>query len=60
MQADAPGALESYYLGQAVSGLSESLDDLRVRLLAVTREELARAAEKLSLDTVYFLEGVGE
>ncbi len=60
MQADAPGALESYYLGQVISGQSETLDALRLRLLAVTKEEIARAAEQLSLDTVYFLEGVGE
>ena len=60
MQADAPGAMESYYLGQVISGQSETLDALRLRLLAVTKEEIARAAEQLSLDTVYFLKGEGE
>lgn len=53
---DAPARLDEFYIGNAV----EEGDDLPVlieKLNALTAEELRRAAQKLSLDTIYFLKG---
>ena len=55
--ADAQSRLEEFWLGQAVAGLSESPEDLAARVEAVTREQVVQAAQKLALDTVYFLKG---
>ena len=58
MQMDAPGSLDDFYIGQAISGLNGSIQALREALLQVTREQVVQAAQKISLDTVYFLKGV--
>ena len=55
--ADAQSRLEEFWLGQAVAGLSESPEDLAARVEAVTRAQVVEAAQKLALDTVYFLKG---
>ena len=52
-----PSHLDDFYIGSAVA----KIDDLPVlmdRLKALTAAELAAAARKLQLDTVYFLKGV--
>ena len=54
---DSQGRLEDFWLGQAVAGLDEGPEALADRLERVTREEVAAAAGKLALDTVYFLKG---
>ncbi len=48
---------EEYWLGQTTAGLEESPKELAARLEAVTREQVAAAAQKLQLDTIYFLKG---
>ena len=48
---------EDYWLGQAAAGLEERPEELAARLEGVTREQVAAAAQKLELDTVYFLKG---
>ncbi len=48
---------EEYWLGQTTAGLEESPKELAARLEAVTREQVAAAAQKLELDTIYFLKG---
>lgn len=48
---------EEYWLGQTTAGLEESPKELVARLEAVTREQVAAAAQKLQLDTIYFLKG---
>ena len=55
--ADAQSRLEEFWLGQAVAGLSESPEDLAARVEAATRAQVVEAAQKLALDTVYFLKG---
>lgn len=48
---------EEFWLGQAAAGLEESPEEFAARLEAVTREQVAVAAQKWELDTVYFLKG---
>lgn len=54
---DSQGRLEDFWLGQAAAGIDEGPEGLCARLEQVTREQAAAAAQKLSLDTVYFLKG---
>ena len=55
---DSPGRLDDYAVGQAIAGLTDTMDDMAVQLQAVTKEQVVEAANSLSLDTVYFLNGV--
>ena len=48
---------EDFWLGQAAAGLEESPEEFAARLEQVTREQVAAAAQKLELDTIYFLKG---
>lgn len=53
---DSPARLDEFYIGSAVA----DCDDLPVlleKLDALTADDLCRAAQKLSLDTIYFLKG---
>ena len=54
---DAQGRLEDYWLGQAVAGLEEPPQALEARVEAVTREQVVAVAQKMELDTIYFLKG---
>ena len=54
---DAQGRLEDFWLGQAAAGLEEAPQALARRIGAVTRDQVAAAAHKLALDTIYFLKG---
>lgn len=53
---DAPAQLDDFYLGLALSG-GDDIPALMDKLAALTAPELAAAARKLTLDTVYFLKG---
>lgn len=55
---DSPGRLDDYAIGQAIADFSDTMDDFAARLQTVTREQVVEAANSLSLDTVYFLNGV--
>ena len=54
---DAQGRMVDYWLGQAVSGLTEGPEALAEKIEQVTAEQLALTAQKLELDTIYFLKG---
>lgn len=54
---DAQSRLEDYWLGQAAAGLTEAPDELAQRVERTTRAQVQAAAQKLTLDTVYFLKG---
>ena len=54
---DDQGRLEEFWLGQTAAGLDTGIEELVEGLKAVTREQVAAAAQKLELDTVYFLNG---
>ena len=54
---DEQGRQEEFWLGQAVAGLDTTIQELAAQFEAVTLEQVARAAQKLELDTIYFLKG---
>lgn len=54
---DSQGRMADYWLGQAVAGLEEDPEQLARRLELVGVEQVARAARRLELDTIYFLKG---
>jgi len=55
---DRPGSMDDFYLGQAIAGLDGTMQDQIEALRRVTPEDVAAAARRISLDTVYFLKGV--
>ena len=54
---DEQGRQEEFWLGQAAAGLETPPEALCAQLETVIREQIAAAAKKLELDTVYFLKG---
>lgn len=54
---DEQGRQEEFWLGQAVAGLESSPEDTAASFETVTREQVAEVAQKLVLDTIYFLKG---
>lgn len=52
---DSQGRMESYWFTQAAAGMNESPEELIARLEKVDRAQVAAAAGKLALDTVYHL-----
>lgn len=54
---DSPMALENFYFGRTLMGVGVTAEDCRRAFDTVTRGDVIRAAEALSLDTVYFLNG---
>ena len=57
---DSPGAMETYYYGRSLLGVETSLELCRERIRGVTREAISTLAQRLVLDTVYFLDGTLE
>jgi len=53
--ADNPDALENYYLTQTVYDNYVTPEEKRSRTLAVTKEDVCRAARLTHFDTVYLL-----
>lgn len=54
---DSPGQLDEYYLGQALVERTRSLQELSEALTRVSKEDLVTCANKITLDTVYFMKG---
>ena len=54
---DAPGAIENYYASAALSGLPWTPAEYMERICAVTAEQVAAAARKLTVHTTYLLKG---
>ena len=50
-------ALATFYLSEAVAGTNRTLDEYIENIKKVTVEDVVSVAEKLQLDTVYFLAG---
>ena len=48
---------EEFWLGQAAAGLDTTPEELTARFESVTKEQIMAAAQKLELDTIYFLKG---
>ena len=54
---DSPGAIESYYATAALSGMPLTVSEYAAAVEAVTREDVAAAAQTLQLRVSYFLRG---
>lgn len=54
---DAPVQLDDFYIGVGIAGGSD-IPELMEQIAALTVDDVAAAARKLTLDTVYFLKGV--
>ena len=57
---DSPALLESYYFCRNAFGVACSVEECMQNIEAVKMEDVIAAAAKISLDTVYFLNGNGE
>ena len=57
---DSPGALENFYLSQAVDGLGCGPEELAALCEAVTKDEVVQIARSTECDAVYFLRGLRE
>ncbi|MGI5963610.1 MAG: EF-P 5-aminopentanol modification-associated protein YfmF [Lawsonibacter sp.] len=54
---DDQGRQEEFWLGQAAAGLDTTIEELAAGFESVTLEQVAQVAQKLELDTIYFLKG---
>ena len=54
---DSARGLEGWYLGRTLAGIFCDPDEVADRLSGVTRDDIIAAAEKASIDTIYFLNG---
>ena len=54
---DDQGRLEEFWLGQAAAGLDTGIEEMVERFRTVTSQQVSAAAQKLELDTIYFLNG---
>ena len=54
---DSPAALESWFIGRRLAGITISPDEFSKALVSVTKEQVVDSAKYLLADTVYFLEG---
>lgn len=57
---DDQAAMISFYLGEKISGMNWDIEYYKNGILKVTREDVVSVMKKVHLDTVYFLEGMGE
>lgn len=53
-------SMQNFCLGAEIAGVSDDIEARKKAIRAVTKEDVAAAARKLELDTVYFLTGKGE
>lgn len=56
---DSQGRLEDYWLGQSAADMAQKPGELADAVERVTREQVVAVAEKLRLDSIYFLKGEG-
>ena len=54
---DEQNSQEEFWLSQSVAGLDFGPDEIAKALEGVTAEQVAQMAQKLELDTMYFLKG---
>lgn len=53
-------AIESFYLGQLMQDKTRSPEEEKALLDSVTKEDIVKAAQYVTLDTIYLLTGKGE
>ena len=57
---DSPASIEAFAFRRLLAGIDESVDNCREAIMNVSVDDVVRAANKVELDTVYFLCGNGE
>ena len=57
---DSPAAMEVYYLGRALAGVSVSPEQASARIASLTKEDVVRVAKQMRIDTVFVLHPTGE
>ena len=57
---DSPSALEAFSFRRLLAGALDDLSDAAEKITALTKKEIVEAAQKVTVDTVYFLSGDGE
>lgn len=57
---DSPSAIEAYTFRRILAGVEESIEDSREKISAITKADVIKAAQKVTLDTVYFMNGCEE
>ena len=57
---DSPGRLDDRHLNNLLEGTDVSLEEYAAQIRAVTVEEIAKAAQRLRLDTIFFVKGADE
>ncbi len=53
-------AMQTFHINQRLAGLTDDIDAVKEKIKAVTVDDIKRAAEKIELNTVYFLTGKEE
>ncbi len=56
---DNPASIEAFMLRRLLAGVTEEPEECCERIASVTKNEIIAAAQKVELDTVYFLNGDG-
>lgn len=56
---DSPISLQDFWFGQAVAGYTWDMETLAQRIWQVSLNDIIAAANCVTLDTIYFLKGVG-
>ncbi len=56
---DSPSAMEVYYLGRALAGVSISPEEGSARIASLRREDVVRVAQQMRIDTVFVLHPTG-
>lgn len=54
---DSPSGIEAYTFRRILAGAEESVEDSRNKISVLTKADVIRAAQKVVLDTVYFMNG---
>lgn len=57
---DSPAAIEAFLMRRILAGICEEPHVCCEKISAISRDEIIAAANKMELDTVYFLNGYGE
>ncbi|MCI8590410.1 MAG: insulinase family protein [Clostridiales bacterium] len=56
---DSPVSLEGWFTGRKLAGLTTTPEDCIPMVMAVTKEQVMNIAQKISLDTIYFMKAEG-
>ncbi len=57
MLEDSPAAMESYYFGRGLVGVTDSPENSRACFARVTREDVLAVAKGVAVDVIYYLKG---